>query len=407
MLFVLRGRLKGNRKKEVLFLLSRFSVRESDALSVRRIREQALALSPRLVSLRRTLHACPEVGLELPETVRVVSARLRRLSVPFRRTGYGIVAQIGREARGNVLLRADLDALPVREASNLSFRAQNGACHACGHDLHAAMLLGAATLLKRRERALPCGVRLLFQSGEEILSGARAAIADGICRDVFCAFSMHCVLSPSLPTGTVVLPPEGAVAPAARFFRIRISGTGGHGGRSYATPLRAAVGLAARIEARESVSLTGLDGGETYNVVSPSVILRGSIRAMEDARADRDAEELSRLVRTYCAETGVRATLLFPHSCPSLKNDPILHESACAPSSPLASLIVASEPSQAVGGSEDFAYISRCVPSLYFALGAGSGPHGLHHPAAVFDERCLPYGTAAYVLAALLGMRGK
>ncbi len=373
---------------------------------------RATALMPTLVSWRRTLHACPEIGFDLPQTKTFVTKELNKMGYLPRIIGKGsIVVEIGPKGEDMVLLRADMDGLAVKEETDLSFRAQNGRMHACGHDLHAAMLLGAAWILKEQEASLRRRVRLLFQPAEELLQGATDALSAGVCDGVREAYMLHVTVNTKLPVGTVILPPAGVIAPSADFFEISVQGKGCHGAdpASGIDPLsvgsRILLGLQ-HLPAREfpsgkmgALTVGSFQGGDSYNVIPDTARLRGSLRCYgEEFRAflKKRVEEIS-----HATATGFRAsaTVSFPTGCPSLKNDetlrnrllPILEHTLGKEG-----VLVANSPSS-TSGSEDFAVLSNAVPSVMLALAAGDPGVPLHHPKIVFDETALSYGTATLV----------
>lgn len=191
---------------------------------------EAEALKPQLLTDRRTLHHAPEVGPSLPRTAAYVTERLTALGYTPRPLAGGVVADITGEDTGRcVLLRADMDALRVREATGLDFQSENDAMHACGHDMHAAMLLGAAALLKRHQADLKGTVRLVFQPDEEGFTGAKSMLAAGVLKDAptpKAALALH--VNSGTPSG-MVLCGRGTFMAGCTLFRISVRGTGCHG----------------------------------------------------------------------------------------------------------------------------------------------------------------------------------
>ncbi len=371
---------------------------------------KALALQTTLSRWRQTLHACPEVGFDLPRTKTFLLQELTAMGYAPKEVGKGsIVAEIGNKAEETVLLRADIDGLAIKEEADLPFRADNGNMHACGHDLHAATLLGVAKLLKGREETLLRRVRLLFQPAEEILQGAEDACRAGICDGVCEAYMLHVTVNTGLSVGTVIIPPAGEIAPAADFFEITVHGKGCHGAEPSKgiDPLSAAArillglqNLPAREcspEGRSAVSVGALQGGDSFNVIPDSALLRGSLRCFGEelhAFLKGRVEEIARLT---AAAFRTEAKTEFIAGCPSLWNDESLRrklpkalESALGKEK-----VLSVESSSSTAGSEDFAVISHRVPSVMLALAAGDPGVALHHPKVVFDERALPYGVAA------------
>ena len=377
---------------------------------------RAFAMEPHLRDLRRRLHQCPEVGMHLPQTFAVIEEELTRLGLPFSRVGRSLCAELGPETEETVLLRADCDGLGISEETNLPYRSQKGTMHACGHDLHAAALLGAAALLKETEASLSRRVRLLFQPGEELLEGAKDAVAGGICEGVSEAYMLHVSVGTGLPTGTVILPPSGVVAPSADFFSVSVEGKGCHGAdpASGTDPLTACARICLTLEhlparefpsgARAALTVGALRSGDSFNVIPHRGELRGTLRCFDEDLRRKLRRRVEEICHGIALAHGVRAELAFPSECPSLLNDEDLRTRSHALLSAAFPERFFSVEGATGGGSEDFAFISHRVPSLMLALAAGDSPHPLHHPKVIFDEDCLSYGAA--VLATLASGRG-
>ncbi len=376
---------------------------------------EAQTLSPQLTDLRRRLHASPEIGFDLPQTREMVCRELTRLSLPFRFMGRGsIVVDLGPKNKGFTLLRADMDALPLAEETDLPFRSKNGAMHACGHDLHTTALLGALALLKERQSLLRCPVRCLFQPAEELLQGARDAVDAGVLEGVKRAYMLHVTLGTGLKVGTVVIPPGGIVAPAADFFQILLEGRGGHGADPSASidPLPGAAQILLALQnlpAREipshigaAVTVGTLRGGDSFNVIPNCALLQGSVRCFDESLQEKLKERIECIASALAQAYRLNQEVSFPAGCPALQNDEKLR--TCAEkvlSRVLKDRVLLVDTSDKIGGSEDFALISRNVPSLMLALAAGNSSYPLHHPKAEFDEDCLPFGSAALAALAL------
>lgn len=395
------------------------------------ILNQAKDLQERLVAWRRALHACPETGFDLPRTKALILQELTSLGYSPEEVGRGCIvarvgtaelagsgsgaARVGSAEGAEVLLRADMDGLAIPEATKVEFRATNGKMHACGHDMHAAMLLGAAAILKAREGELSRGVRLLFQGAEETLQGAADAVAHGVCEGVGAAYMLHVTVNTGLPVGTVIVPPPGVIAPSADYFEITVRGKGCHGAdpASGIDPLSAAarilLGLqhlpAREIPSGERGMLTVgmIHGGDAFNVIPEAARLGGSLRCYGEDFRQVLKTRTEQIARGVAEAFRTRAEVQFPAQCPSLVNDEGLRNRLCdALRGELGTdrLIVVDTPT-GTAGSEDFAVISRTVPSVMLALAAGDPTVALHHPGIVFDEDALVYGTAALVTAAI------
>lgn len=386
-------------------------------------------LAPQLTNDRRRIHSCAETGFELPETYRFVWDRMTEMGYQPHRCGRsGVIADAGTGKRC-VLLRADMDALPIREETDLPYVCKQGRMHACGHDLHTAMLLGAAQLLKEQEDALPGRVRFMFQPAEEILSGAADMLADGLLTDIdpVGAFMLHVLTNLDLPAGTAIVSAPGVSAPAAAFFRIAIQGKGCHGAMPHTgvdpimTAAHIVLGLQ-QIQTRELaisdscvMTLGSLQAGESANVIPDSALLQGTLRAYDDdtvALMLKRAEEIAcGTARVFRAEADFAVT----SSTPTLVNEARLSECALKTLKKLLGegRVLLSSDMRGAGrkstGSEDFAAVSHAVPSLMIALAAGrpqdGHDHPAHHPGTTFDESVLPVGAAIYAALAAAGLQ--
>ena len=381
--------------------------------------KKAKTMQAELIKHRRYLHQHAECGFALTKTTAYIKEQLEGMGYTPKKYGRaGLVAEVGKGGK-RVLLRADMDALPLVEQSGVSYACKDGNMHACGHDLHAAMLLGAAKLLKEREGVLKGVVRLLFQPAEEVLEGAKNCIDAGVLDGVDCAAMIHVLTAIDLPMGAVIVSSKGVSAPAADYFSIEIKGKGCHGSSPWkgVDPLTAAshilLGLQA-LSARElSLQQTAvltigcIQTGEAGNALSDSAILKGTLRAFD--------EEVRALVKTRMEEIAkkiaqafrAKAKIIYGGCCPTLVNDEKLSALAYEEAKRLfgeervaTSESMGGDVRNKEGGSEDFAYISHEVPSVMFALAAGEKREGyhypLHHPRVKFDESVLPIGAALY-----------
>ena len=378
-----------------------------------------------MVENRRWLHAHAETGFELPQTVGFIKKKLTETGcVPLDCGRAGVVTVIGKGDRA-FLLRADTDALPIAEKSGLSFACKTGNMHACGHDMHTAILLGAAKLLKARERELRGAVKLLFQPAEERLEGAKDTIEAGVLQEpeVGAAMMLHVMTDTPMESGRIVVSSAGVSAPAADYFQIRVRGKSCHGSAPQngvdalliaAHILVALQELSAReIPASSPVVLTvgSLYAGTGGNIIADTALAEGTLRAFDEELRAKIKARMGELVRGVARALQGRARLRFTSGCPALLND----EHVCAfAERELKELfgekeIFSSEQfsgrARGMGGSEDFAYISREVPSVMIALCAGERGKGyrypLHHPKVKFDESALYIGAAALARCAL------
>lgn len=369
------------------------------------------------VKIYRQLHKNPEQNMHLPNTLKLCKDHLCALGYAPKELGGGIVATVGRGERC-ILLRADMDALPVKEESGLDYASDNGMMHACGHDMHTVMLLLAAEILKEREKDLSCTVKLCFQAGEETLTGARTMIEKGLLNDPAPDFGImiHVLAATDFETGTVIVPPSGVGAAGVDFFRITVNGKGCHGstphlGRDPIMAISAVVTALGGICSRELPSGGGdvltlgqIKVGDSPNVIPEKGEIFGSLRSYEDEHREFLKERLSSVCENIAKAYRCEGKAEYLSGAPSFINDKELTKCAAE--------VFASELSHKCvvltegkgGGSEDFAYVSREIPSLMLCISAGSKEEGytqpLHSPRVRFNEDTIPYGAAAYALAA-------
>ena len=383
--------------------------------------EEAQHIASQIIADRQYLHAHAEIGFDLTKTRDYVENRLIEMGYSPQRIGKcGITAELHDSPRKKtVLLRSDMDALPIREETSLPYRCTTGAMHACGHDMHTAILLGAAQLLIKHRHKISVQVRFLFQAAEETLEGAKDAIAAGILKspkpDI--AIMIHVLTATQLPTGTIVVAAPGVSAPAADFFEITVKGRGCHG----STPEKGvdALSVAARIvlglqnlPARElaageaSVLTVGsMTSGNSANVISDLTTIGGTLRSFSEETRAFMKNRLEEIAKNIANAFRAEATVTFTSGCPTLTNDPVVVRKTldALTNTPGLQVLSAETLGSKGGGSEDFAYISHEIPSVMLALSAGSAAEGftypLHHPMATFNEESLSVGSA--VLARL------
>lgn len=381
--------------------------------------QKSREMEKQLVEWRREFHRIPELGFELDKTASHLEDILREMGLkPERLAGTGVVADIkAADPRGPVIgLRADMDAMPVEEETGLPFASEHpGAMHACGHDAHMAMLLGAAKVLIENSDAWKGRVRLIFQPAEELVSGARKMISEGVLENprVDAVFGLH--IWQVMELGKIGLKP-GEFMASADNFSVTIKGKAAHGampheGRdSVAAAADLIQGLQASltriVPTTESYVLTfgKINGGTKGNIVAEKVEIDGTFRAfspqVREIINNRFADYLASIEKGH----GVKADYRLLNSAPPLINDQNLVGKL---EKGLVELFGREEIINfgPVLPSEDFAEFCRKVPSVFFFLGAGgdnySFPH--HHSRFDIDERALPLGTAALLKAVDLG----
>jgi amidohydrolase len=375
--------------------------------------KDARAADEAAARLRRTLHERPETAFEEVETARLAAERMRARGFAVRtglgKTGVAAVLDTGRPGR-TVLLRADLDALPIEEKTGLPFASANGRMHACGHDGHVAALDEAADLLLLDPPARG-RVVFAFQPAEEGAGGAASMIADGVLDDPRpdAVFGIH--LWTSLPLGVVGVAP-GAMMAAVDEFRIDVTGAGGHAASPHET--RDAVVAAAHIVtalqtvvARRLsplqpavVSVTSVHGGSAFNILPGSVTLTGTCRSFDRDVRDRLGVLVPEVAAHAAAALGCAAKTVYETRSPALVNHPLEAERARRAAFAVLGEDRATGECRTMGG-EDFSEFLQRVPGAFAFVGAArtEGPRGPHHsPDFDFDERALPH--AARLLAA-------
>lgn len=384
-----------------------------------------------IIANRRNLHKCPGIGFNLDETVAYVKAELTEMGYNPQDCGEeGIVALAGGKKPGKVfLLRADMDALPVREESGEVFASENEYMHACGHDLHTAMLLGAARILKAHEDEINGTVKLMFQPAEEIFEGADDMIRAGVLDDphVDAGMMIHVTAGMPFPAGTSLIMSPGISASACDFFEIQIQGKGCHGSapEQGVDPITVAAHIvlalqelnAREISMYDNAALTFgvIQAGTVNNVIPDIAVLKGSLRTVdEDVRA-RLKIRMQEIVRGMGALYRAEASIDFGSGCPSLLNDKEVSDCVAKYAKELftqhgafttAELAAMSGGgSKGAGGSEDFAYVSRQIPVVMVALAAGQPQAGYtfpgHHPKVRFDESAMVNGSALFAYCAM------
>ena len=382
--------------------------------------ESARALAPRIVADRRTIHSHPEMGYEEEQTSTMVQARLRELGIPFRAglAKTGVVAQIKGDLGDGpcVLLRADMDALPIDEKSGVAFASEiPGVMHACGHDAHTAMLLGAAKLLLERRSGFAGTVKLMFQPAEEGGAGAARMIEDGVLSDppVDAAFMLH--VWPDLDAGTVSCGPGPQLA-GADAFTITINGRGGHAAQPHETIDPVVVGAQVVMALQTLVSrevdptvpavvtLGSFIAGNRSNVIADQAVLQGTIRAFDDDLFLHLEKRVTEVVTGVAKALRATATIEFEMSYPPSVCDPDMAEQLAVSARALlgAESVFESHP---VMGAEDFAFVLEKVPGAMLWLGvkdpSWERPKPVHTATFDIDESALPIGSSAMAGVAL------
>ncbi len=385
----------------------------------------AEALLPEIVAIRRRLHRRPERGLQLPATQALVVEELTKLGLtPIRGEATTSVAAVieGSGPGPTVLLRGDMDALPLTEDTGLDFSSEtDGMMHACGHDTHVAMLLGAARLLVERRTTFTGRVLLMFQPGEEGFHGARVMLEEGLLDAAgptrpTAAFALH--ISTEYPTSTINIRP-GPMMAAADFVNIDIHGRGGHASQpsSALDPITIAaeivIGLQTFVTRQVQVfdpaviTIARISSGTTNNIIPESARLEGTIRTFSEKTKKQVHEGIVRLVDGIAAAHGATAETELLTLYPVTINDPDYSELVRATAVELLGEELVDSTIQPVMGAEDFSYVLQQVPGAMAFVGgrpASEDPATApanHSNKVIFDEPAMAIGTATYAAVAL------
>lgn len=377
-----------------------------------RFYEDALAMKPELLESRRTIHSFGGVGFDIPDTVNFVKEKLTALGLaPREICKGGVVCTIGGGGK-TILLRADMDGLPVREETGLPFACTNGTMHGCGHDFHAAMLLGAAKLLKARESELCGTVKLMFQPGEEILAGAEAMIAAGLLENpkVDAAMGIHVGVGRPDCHSNHITYIAGPASTSADEFWTTIRPLEKRGSNPIDVGCRVVQALQ-EIPAMEispfvpaSLVVNVFDcGNEAANVPPEKIVLKGVIRTTSPEIRQRVKTRMEEITREISAAYHHEANIEYVRGVgPMMTSPELTHEMAGYIAELVGKEHVEEQP---VGqGAEDFSAVCREVPGCFFNLGAGHPDEGYtaqnHKSNVIFNEDVLPTGAAMYASCA-------
>ena len=358
-----------------------------------------------LIERFKWLHRHPELGDREYETTRFLTDILRERHIRLLDTGLdtGAIAQIG--SGGPVVgLRADIDALPIREESGLPYASENdGVMHACGHDFHAACMLGAALLLKEKEAELPGTVKIVFQPAEEIDHGGRNVVATGLLNDVQAFFAGHTY--PWFEAGTLGIRPGPVMASADR-FAVQLTGKGAHAAHPDLS-VDVVPAMAALIQSVQTivsrtvdpfdnavVSITRVQTGNTWNIIPEEAVLEGTVRALVPSVRDGIQARLERIVYSTARAYGCEADFEYQRRANPVIND----EDACERAAALAREMDYDIAQQAgTLGAEDFSLYLDIAPGAFIRVGTGGGVDA-HHAKFTADPKAL-YPAAKYFAA--------
>lgn len=383
--------------------------------------EEAKKMQEELVACRRKIHQNPETGEHLPQTKKFVREKLIQMGYQPQELGdSGLAALAGDPGSGRcILLRADMDALPMREETELPFRSENGNMHSCGHDMHTAMLLGAASLLKSHESELPGCVKLMFQPAEETFTGAQMMIREGILENpkVDAAITMHGDGMYEYDAGKMTMITKGVAMASCDSYRIEIEGIGTHGAfpNQGVDPIMAGMNIynalqeiiTREIKASDVAVLTQgtFHAGTAANIIPDTAYMEGTLRTFDKEVRMYIRQRVEEITMSVAAAFRVKARCIWSGGCQPLYNDPEVFGDVSGYIRELLGqegLVIEGE--EAVPfSSEDFSNILDLVPGIQMFLVTGSMKAGadvpMHNPKIVFDESVMYIGAAvlAYV----------
>lgn len=374
--------------------------------------QEAQALREEVVALRRDFHRHPELGFEEVRTAGIVAEQLEALGLEVQRGvgKTGVVAILeGSQDGATVLVRADMDALPIQEANDTEYASTvAGKMHACGHDGHTAIALGVAKLLTRHRDQLKGRVKFVFQPAEEIGRGAQAMVDDGVLTNPRPDVALGLHLWNAMPVGQLGVA-DGAVMAGCADIHIRITGKGGHGAVPHAAvdPIVCAAQVIMSLQTVVSrnvdpiktavISMTTIHGGTATNVIPEEVTLSGTMRFFSEDVARLMDERIRTIVRAQAEAMGCKGEVTIAYLTEPVMNNPDVAGRVREVFSALG------HPSEAFHyertmGAEDVGVFMRDIPGMYFFLGSANEARGLnyphHHPRFDFDEDALPLGVA-------------
>lgn len=373
-----------------------------------------------ITEIRRSIHQFPETGAHLPRTSEFVMKKLREYGYePKEICDSGITASISGPVPGKtLLLRADMDALAITEKAEVPFRSENGCMHACGHDMHTAMLLGAAKLLRQYQHLLKGTVKLVFQPDEEGFTGAKAMLKAGVLENpkVDAGIALH--VNSGTPSG-MILCGQGTCMAGCTLFRILVKGTGCHGAmpETGVDPINIAAHIhlalqeitSREIPAKQAavVTIGRFAGGEAPNIIPQEAVLEGTIRTLDQKLTEQILARIEEISTNIARSFRGEAIVTTLASAPPLINQPEMVEELAGYARTLTGpekVVVFQEGGM---GSEDFSSYTYQIPCAYLLLGAGTGAENplygkpMHNECVVFNEDILPLGAALHTGCAI------
>ncbi|EMY5504677.1 M20 peptidase aminoacylase family protein [Bacillus wiedmannii] len=366
-------------------------------------------LTEMLISIRRNLHEHPELSYEEFKTTKTIKNWLEEKNITIINSSLetGVIAEISGNNSGPIIaIRADIDALPIQEETNLPYASKiPGKMHACGHDFHTAAIIGAAYLLKEKESSLSGTVRFIFQPAEESSNGACKVIEAGHLHGVQAIFGMH--NKPDLPVGTIGIK-DGPLMAGVDRFEIEIHGVGTHAAVPDAgvDPIVASSQIVIALQTIVSrnissshnavVSVTNIHSGNTWNVIPEKATLEGTVRTFQTETREKIPALMKRIIQGVSDALGVKTEFRFYAGPPAVQNDTSLTNLSSQVAEKMNLNIISPTPSMA---GEDFSFYQQEIPGSFVFMGT-SGTHEWHHPAFTVDEQALPISAEYFALLA-------
>ena len=370
----------------------------------------------RVIDTRRDLHRIPELGGQEEKTSAYVMDYLKRENIPLTAhiAGHGVMGVLDTGRPGpTLLIRADMDALPIAEETGLAFASRHpGVMHACGHDAHTAMVLVAATAIKALQKRLSGTVKFIFQPAEEGPGGARPMIEAGVMENPPVDYALGCHIWPDIPEGTIGIR-SGPLLAAASGFTITIKGKGGHAAKPHlcVDALETGcqvVGALQRIVSRQTdplaptvITVGRFRAGTAFNVIPETATIGGTARTFDLETWETWPQRIEPVVKGVCDSMGAGYTFSFRKGCPPTINNPDMADRLRRLAAEVVGPQQVVEPNQTLGG-EDMAFYLQKARGCFFCLGAGNEVDGgLHNPRFNFNDEILISGVELYCRAAM------
>jgi len=384
-----------------------------------KILDEAFAIGDETIAIRRDFHRHPELGLEEVRTAGIVAEKLHELGLEVT-TGVGKTGVVGllcgQKESPVLLLRFDMDALPILEETGVDYASQSpGKMHACGHDSHVAVGLSVAKLLASRKDALPGTIKFVFQPGEEGAGGAELMVEEGVLDNPRPDYSMAMHVWNDQPVGWYALTP-GPIMAGAHIFSVKVTGKGGHAASPHLSvdPIVASAQIISALQSITSrnihplesavVSVSKIDAGTAFNIIPQEATFSGTIRTFKSEVFDIVSDRFQSIVHSVAEGMGCLAEIHMERITYPVTNDPSMVGI-------MSDVVLQLDPqAQVVShfqtmGSEDFSFMMQDIPGCFIMVGSANHEKGLdyghHHPKFNIDESCLPYAVAMMARGAI------